>query len=215
MSKQWLFNTAGLGLMSIFMACSQNIIKTEEVTASPVLSKQWVTSQRLNRRTCPNTQCGSVGQLFFREGTSIYEEKDGWVRITRYYDASCGNGVSTYIDSGNKNCTIQNGIDEGEFAEWVHKKYLSSVRPEDPAKNVSANYSLVRGSDDFIQYKDAFLKATESLIENNQCTSSDFEEMGGWIKSMQEKDKPVYFTYCGGITLQNKIYLNAATSRIY
>ena len=45
-------------------------------------ARLWVTSERLNRRTCPSESCGVVGQLFFREGVTVHEERDGWARIT-------------------------------------------------------------------------------------------------------------------------------------
>ena len=77
----------------------------------------WVTADRLNRRTCPQPTCGSVGVQFFREGVTIYEQKNGWARITRPYDASCFNGVSEYVDSGENACDAANGIVNGRIAE--------------------------------------------------------------------------------------------------
>ena len=93
----------------------------------------WVTVDRLNRRTCPKESCGSVGVLFFRENASIYEEQNGWARISKYYDASCQNGKSEYVDSGNASCNPANGIVDGRFAEWVSSQFLSSNKPNDPA----------------------------------------------------------------------------------
>lgn len=61
-------------------------------------NRQWVTSERLNRRTCPSESCGVVGQFFFREGVTIYETRDGWARVTEPYDASCASGRSEYVD---------------------------------------------------------------------------------------------------------------------
>ena len=62
------------------------------------------------------------------------------------------------------------------------------------------DYSLVSGSDDFMIYKDAFAKAASELIFSGQCSKQDFREMGGWVKSMNHKNGPIYFTYCGGMT---------------
>lgn len=45
----------------------------------------WVRSERLNRRTCPSESCGVVGRLFFREGVTGHEERNGWARITQTY----------------------------------------------------------------------------------------------------------------------------------
>lgn len=111
--------------------------------------KFWVTSERLNRRTCPSDSCGVVGQFFFREGTTILERRDGWARVTEPYDASCANGRSEYVDTGNAACDPANGINDGKFAEWVSVRYLSDTRPPDPAAGASGTEELVAGSDDF------------------------------------------------------------------
>ena len=97
--------------------------------AAGVSDRYWVTTDRLKRRTCPSTACGIVGQLFFREGTTVYEQTDGWARISNYYTASCVNGRNEYVDSGNSRCTPDNGIVEGKFAEWVSADFLSQDRP--------------------------------------------------------------------------------------
>lgn len=174
----------------------------------------WVTVGNLNRRTCPMPTCGIVGMLKFREKAVILEEKGGWARITKYYNASCVNGISQYVDSGNGKCESSNGINNGQLAEWVASKHLSPDRPEDPAANAPASYVLVKGSDDFRIYKDAFAKAANKLIASGRCSAGDFQEMGGWMKSSNHRSKPIYFTYCGGMHSSNKVYLNAATSEI-
>ena len=174
----------------------------------------WVTVDRLNRRTCPASSCGSVGILMFREKATVLEEKNGWARVTRYYDAACENGISGYVDRGNKKCKTANGIKNGTLAEWVFARYLSASRPADPAANASKKYSLVKGSDDFRTYKNGFAKAASELIASGRCTAAEFREMGGWIKSSSRPSQPIYFTYCGGMRKANKVYLNAATGKI-
>jgi hypothetical protein len=176
----------------------------------------WVTADRLNRRTCPQPSCGSVGVQFFRDGVTIYERSNGWARITGPYNASCFNGVSEYVDSGNDACEEANGIVDGRFAEWVSAQYLSSERPPDPAAGATGDYALVSGSDDYAAYKDAFAKAASGLIANGSCSRGDFEEMGGWLKSsLRGAEEPVYFTYCGGFTIADRLYLNASTGEVF
>ena len=174
----------------------------------------WVTVDNLNRRTCPMLTCGVVGVLKFREKATILEEKGGWARITQYYDALCVNGISQYVDNGNRKCVSSNGIKNSQFAEWVAAKYLSPSRPKDSAVNTPANYALVKGSDDFRRYKDAFSKAADKLIASGRCSAGDFREIGGWMKSSNHRSKPIYFTYCGGMRGSNKVYLNTATGEI-
>ena len=175
----------------------------------------WVTADRLNRRTCPEVTCGSVGVLFFRGGVTVYEERNGWVRISRRYDASCYNGESEYVDSGNAACNEENGIVDGRFAEWVSEAYLSSERPSDPAAGATGDHALVSGSDDYRVYSDVFAKAASELIAAGSCSRADFEEMGGWFKSSFRADEPIYFTYCGEMILDNRLYLNASTGEVF
>lgn len=163
----------------------------------------WVTSERLNRRTCPSESCGVVGQLFFREGVTVREEHDGWARITQTYDASCVGGRSEYVDTGNAACDPANGITDGQFAEWVSVEYLSETRPPDPAADASGIEELVSGSDDFARYRTAFAQAAQSLIAQRRCSERDFRDMGGWVKSTSHRNQPIYFTYCGGATVAN------------
>src|SRR5690606_14671629 len=55
--------------------------------SAPVLADEqmWANSDRVNRRTCPSTECGVVGQLFFRESAVVLEKRNGWGRISQYY----------------------------------------------------------------------------------------------------------------------------------
>lgn len=175
----------------------------------------WVTSERLNRRTCASDRCGVVGQLFFREGVTLHEERDGWARITQPYDASCAGGRSEYVDKGNAACDPANGITNGQFAEWVSTVYLSETRPPDPAAGAAGIEALVAGSDDFAQYRTAFAEAAQSLITQRRCAERDFRDMGGWVKSTNHRNQPIYFAYCGGAAVANRLYLNADTGEIF
>jgi hypothetical protein len=73
------------------------------------------------------------------------------------------------------------------------------------------NYvALVKGSDDYNLYKKIFASSAKKLIKSGKCDANDFAEMGGWIKSSNYLVKPIYFTYCGGMRNENKLYLNRA-----
>lgn len=184
-----------------------------DATGDP--GRLWVTTPRLERRTCPSERCGVVGQLFFREAANVVERRGQWARITQPYDAGCEGGRSIYVDTGNAACAEENGITDGRFAEWVLAANLSPNRPADPAESASQAERLVAQSDDFTQHREAFVRAANELIESGRCTPGDFEEQGGWMKSSNHRNEPIYFTYCGGMTIANRIYLNAATGRIF
>lgn len=176
-------------------------------------SKLWVTSDRLERRTCPSEECGSVGQLMFREGVTVFEVNGIWSRISKPYSASCNSfGNSQYVKRGNKACTQANGIVDGDFAEWVLSKQLSSERPADPSEGASGDAELVKDSDDFRLHQAQFATAARKLIDARICTVGDFLEMGGWMKSTSQGPN-AYFTYCGGMTNSNKVYLDVGTGK--
>ena len=168
-------------------------------------SRLWVVVDRTERHTCPSSKCGVAGKLFFREGVDFLEKKGEWVRITEPYSASCVGGESEYIKEGNKSCTRKNGIVNGKFSEWVKLSDLSSERPSDPAENASGDDTL---------YKKEFSSAARKLINEGVCTESDFKEIGGWMAS-SNKGKNIYFTYCGGMTLSNRIYLDVKSGKTF
>lgn len=129
--------------------------------------------------------------------------------MTKPYDASCVDGRSQYVDTGNAACDPANGITDGQFAEWVSAEYLSDTRPPDPAAGASGTEELIAGSDDFARYRTAFAEAAQSLIAQGQCSEGDFREMGGWMKSVNShRNEPVYFIYCGGSTLESGLTTN-------
>lgn len=196
----------------------QTTAPTEITTAVPVeaadasdAAKSWVTTQYADRHSCPSEKCGIVGRLFFREAAIPLEAKGSWVRVSKVYDASCENGRSQYVDKGDASCTPANGITDGRFAEWMKANQLSKTRPADPALTASADESIVADSDDFTQHRKAFAKVAAELIVAGRCTAQDFRDQGGWVKSTNLRDQPIYFTYCGGMTAANKIYMNAET----
>ncbi|QDZ06403.1 hypothetical protein FPZ24_02035 [Sphingomonas panacisoli] len=97
------------------------------------------------------------------------------------------------------------------MAEWVRADQLSKKRPPDPAKNATADEQLVKRSDDFNVYHAQFATLAHKLITDGRCTASDFTDNGGFTKSANRQDAPVYFVYCGGMTQAAKIYVNAQT----
>jgi len=209
MRSSFLFGAVLLGACS---GASEESIKDQ---SSLNEEKMWVTSQYLDRHTCPSKDCGVVGRLMFREGTNVFETQGEWVRITENYNAMCVGGVSEFVDSGNAQCVPQNGITDEQFAEWVLASSLSKDRPADPAETAAQNERIVAQSDDFAQHREAFVKAANQLISDGRCTAVEIEEMGGWAKSSNERNRPIYFTYCGGMTIANRLYLDVETGRIY
>lgn len=202
-------------LFSTLLQCVIGSLAVAVPSVATAGEAYWVTSENLNRRTCPSAKCGIVGKYQFREAADVEEIQDGWARVSKYYNASCVNGRSEYVDSGNSDCIEANGITNGNFAEWVAVEHLSKTRPADPAAGATGIAALIRGSDDFGRHQTAFVKATRALLVDGRCTEADFREIGGWMRSTNHAEKPIYFTYCGGMKQVNKIYLDASSGRIF
>ena len=83
-------------------------------------------SDDAKRRTCPSEQCGVIGRFFSGESVVVYESADGWSRVSRYYTAGCHEGRSAFVEIGHNECTKANGIEQGEFAEWVKTDFLAA-----------------------------------------------------------------------------------------
>ncbi|WP_170347493.1 hypothetical protein [Ruegeria atlantica] len=70
-------------------------------------------------------------------------------------------------------------------------------------------------SDDLERHREAFLIAATELVENGTCTPNEFVEHGGWVRSGSFEPRPVYFMYCGGPTVANRLYLDVSTGEVF
>ena len=95
------------------------------------------------------------------------------------------------------------------------RESTANAREAAAKAHAEAAEAAIQSSDDFQLHKGGFLKATSTLIDNGTCTLADFREMGGWVRSQSHKPKPVYFTYCGGMTVSNRIYLDVSSGKVF
>lgn len=91
-------------------------------------SRMSVTDENNLRRTCPSLECGAIGRFYAGESIVVYESVDGWSRVSEYYTAGCFDGRSIYVESGPDACTAENGIREGELAEWIRTDFLAKAK---------------------------------------------------------------------------------------
>lgn len=77
-----------------------------------------------------------------------------------------------------------------------------------------ARETIINASDDVEIHRDAFTKAARALISQGRCTEADFLDHGGWAKSTAQGEG-IYFTYCGGSTIANRLYLDVNTGRVF
>ncbi|MEZ9885241.1 SH3 domain-containing protein [Vibrio splendidus] len=133
--------------------------------------------------------------LYKGEKVEVLEKQGEWARISDYIVLKEG-GPQT--------------------AEWVSMSGLSNdevIISEKESIEILDSY-LVK-SDDLKIHKETFRNTVSELISDGECDPSDFEELGGWVKSVKYSDRDVYFIYCGGLSLENKIYLDANTNEIF
>ena len=88
----------------------------------------------------------------------------------------------------------------------------AAVSPVPSADEITA---AISASDDFAQWKPAFMKASIAVIRDGTCSLADLHENGGWVKSQKHKSQPIYFTYCGGSHISNRIYVDVSTGRVF
>jgi hypothetical protein len=97
----------------------------------------------------------------------------------------------------------------------VPLKALSKERLDDPAAGATGIASLISDSDDYRLNKDAFVKATQSLLDQKKCTENDLKESGGWYKSTNYRDRLAYFIYCSRSHKSNRIYLDVSSGQVF
>ena len=163
------------------------------------VGEHFVTASKLNVRLAPNKDGKLTNVLDKGQKVEVFETKGNWARISDYYD-----GEVEQLS--------------GEVARWVYGKYLSTEKPhtESPMNLGDPISEAISSSDDFGKHQNIFVSASKSLIDSGRCQLSDFQEVGGWVKSViNHKSEPVYFTYCGGMTNDNRIYLNVENGETF
>lgn len=120
-----------LGLRSILECALGMLMLYLSALPANAQTRMWIDDGSNKRRTCPSTDCGIVGRFFPGESVAVYRTVNGWSQVSGYYSAACHEGASAFVDSGNRDCTKENGIDKGEFAEWVRSDFLAAEQPTD------------------------------------------------------------------------------------
>ncbi|MFV8412571.1 SH3 domain-containing protein [Vibrio owensii] len=162
---------------------------------APEITEYYVTERRINVYNKPERQALVVDTLYKGEKVSVLEKTDGWFRLSDYI---------VYEEGGE------------ETAEWVDSKGLSDAEPvikEQERLEILDGY--LQKSDDLKTHLDMFRNKTQQLLDDETCDPSDFEELGGWVRSVTYKKRNVYFIYCGGLEQENKIYLDVDKGEIF
>lgn len=73
--------------------------------------------------------------------------------------------------------------------------------------------AAVAGSDDFDRHGPRFVQAAVELVRSGRCSPSELRDVGGWLRSSAGPPWR-YFTYCGGMTLADRLYLDVRTGDV-
>ncbi|CAH7016688.1 conserved hypothetical protein [Vibrio chagasii] len=166
-----------------------------ELQPEPEQTEFYVSDRKLKVVEQPEIDGLITDYLYKGEKVEVLEKQGDWARISDYIVLKEG-GPQT--------------------AEWVSMSGLSNdevIISEKENKEILDSY-LVK-SDDLKLYQETFRNSVAKLISEGECEPGDFEELGGWVKSVRYKDRDVYFIYCGGLSLENKIYLDVNTNEIF
>jgi hypothetical protein len=156
-----------------------------------------VTADSLNVRLAANETGKITDKMHQQEKVEVFEVTRGWARISEYFDAEI-NGQSSKV------------------ARWVSAAHLSAQRPAEKKVIVSTPIvEAIRSSDDLAKHLDTFVRVSEKLVKSGECKLSDFEDIGGWWRSVAHKPRPVYYTYCGGGVDNHRVYVNTATGATF
>ncbi|MCK8787995.1 hypothetical protein M0638_26930 [Roseomonas sp. NAR14] len=85
--------------------------------------------------------------------------------------------------------------------------FLTSPALAQPRLAVHEKTTGVSQSDDYVRFGTIFERAAAALLASGRCKAADFSEMGGFIRSTNIRNRRAYFTYCGAMDPQHRIYL--------
>lgn len=162
----------------------------------PFLVKDYyVNEKKVAVRNGPGDDFIPERYVYIGDTVTVLEQKDGWGRISNFY---------VYKQGGK------------EVAEWVKMSDLSHTKPIISAveyDDIISSY--ISRSDDFKLYRDKFINVTSKLLQEKICEPQDFEELHGWMRSLNYNDRNVYFIYCGGLQVSDKVYYDVDTEEIF
>ena len=172
-----------------------DLVPIMDLQPEPEQTEFYVLDRKLEVVEQPEIDGLITDYLYKGEKVEVLEKQGEWARISDYIVLKEG-GPQT--------------------AEWVSMSGLSNdevIISEKESKEILDSY-LVK-SDDLKIHQEKFRNSVAKLISEGECAPSDFEELGGWVKSVKYSNRDVYFIYCGGLSIENKIYLDVNTNEIF
>jgi hypothetical protein len=154
----------------------------------------------------------------------------GWMKSTNkgpsVYFTYCGGMRASnriYLDVRSGETSSESTYQTQDIAEFIQPEQKSSTNTnleldeqaaipiqEAPAADTDFG-ALISDSDDLDRHKQVFLNGAERLISSGRCTTSDFQNSGGW-KRTRRRSRTMYEVHCPE---GNPIYLYAPTGATF
>ena len=140
----------------------------------------------------PSEHSEVVNRLGLRQRVDVFEDTNGWSRVTRYYNH--------YVDGR-------------EFARWIKTKSLSPNKPAPPKHGLPETRlgAALAHSDDVGRYWRCFLRGAQRTIERGLTLEDDFVDWGGWVRSPSSEG---FYFINPDSHVSGRIYLHAPTGRM-
>lgn len=194
-----------------------------------------VTADTLNVRLQANTSGKLIDRLVQREKVEVLEVKDGWARLSEYRggEAESGSvGAARWVFAMHLSpatSTPSAPPKEMKIAEGVPiiaamtsadelAKYQDSLAVDRPEQRIDVSSPIVaaiKASEDLGKHLDTFVLVSGKLVNAGECELSDFEDIGGWWRSVDHRPRPIYYTYCGGASNNHRVFVNVDTGRVF
>ncbi len=174
----------------------------------------------LNVRLAPNTSGKLRGKLHRGQVIEALEVRDGWARISRYYNGANEGVAGTVAHWVYATHLADLPVAKKQAARPVEKELVVEVQPAMPPPGeeiiVSAPIlDAIKSSDDLPRYEATFAWVSAKLVDTGTCKISDFRDIGGWWRSADHKPRPIYYTYCGGGSNSDRIYMDTTTGKTF
>ncbi len=172
------------------------------------LGLYYVNADVLKIRLGPSSSYEHSYSMYHKQKTNVYEFKNSWARVSKSKSNS----------------------------KWAYAKFLSPVKvdkktetskkstPKKTKKTTKKKVTkakknkvdtrllkYIAKSDNYEKHSKVFINVSQRLIANRVCKISDFRKTSGWMELSKDE---MYFTYCGGFTKKDKIYINLVTNEI-
>jgi hypothetical protein len=213
-------------ILAVFIA----VFTTSSVFAEATYQGNFVVSaDTLNVRQAANTVGKIADRLHRDEKIEVFEVKDGWARISEYFSVDKQGqsaNVARWVFATHLSPVLpaQGRMDEGDTIVAAMMSSEDLTRSQDiaaadqPVQRIDTHSPIalaIKASEDLAKYMGTFVSVSGKLIDAGECQLSDFEDIGGWWKSVDHQPRPIYYTYCGGASNNHRVFVNVSTGRVF